>query len=403
MSCPTEYVPGVTTTLAFTSCGTVYDVTVTDATLDETFPVGLHALPVIVIIPDVVAVNLHSKVFVWPAAIACENGVTDDTVFNVPPVTPSAEVVTAEASTNPMFVTDMVTVKVCVPMLTWPGLTESDEVRIGAFDTTFTFAMFVFTAVMIPEFTSAPVALPLKLSAPMPTPVNVHVNDVEVPPAMFAEAGTGPVRRFAIEVPYPVTVGATLFTCAPPVLVTVIITVITSTSCLTVAGCTDIEAVSSPGAWMAVSLLTAADDVFVMLLNASYPTANELNEMFPAAAAEYVHTKFVFAPEAMFAGVADVITEAFPAPTTVGVTGSTEFAVVPPLFTTFIVTVMNCPTDTWTGADTSEAVRFAELRIVTLFEPVVLAVKVVPLAWSKPLADAENTIAPAELASYTHT
>lgn len=127
------------------------------------------------------------------------------------------------------------------------------------------------------------------------------------------------------------------------------------------------------------------------------------NWMLPATDALKVHTKFALAPAAMFVIVAEFIIEAFPTPCTTGVTGSTELASAPPLFVTLMVTVMNCPTLTCAGADVNEAVSEAAPTILMLFEPTVLAVNVTPLAWSNPLADAENAIAPAPVAWYTQT
>jgi hypothetical protein len=171
-----------------------------------------------------------------------------------------------------------------------------------------------------------------------------------------------------------------------------------SSVCLIVNGDAEIEAASTAGDCMVVVLLFTAALVIVTLLYASYPTAALENATFPAAAAEYVHTKVLFEPAAMFAGVAAVIIVAFPVPAAVGVIGTTEFAKAPPLFVTLIVTVINWPTDTCAGDDTSELINDAEFTMLTIFEAVAPAVNVVPLAWSNPFASALNVIAPAEAA-----
>jgi len=74
---------------------------------------------------------------------------------------------------------------------------------------------------------------------------------------MFADAGDGPVERVAELVPPKVKdEGATLFTVSPPVLFTVIETVIVCPG-VTVAGVADIEDVRAPEA----SIVTSVDVV----------------------------------------------------------------------------------------------------------------------------------------------
>jgi hypothetical protein len=60
ISCPTEYVPGVMSICGAASTGIVYDVTIADDVFEYTSPVKLHALPLNVIAPAVVALYLHS-------------------------------------------------------------------------------------------------------------------------------------------------------------------------------------------------------------------------------------------------------------------------------------------------------------------------------------------------------
>ena len=99
---------------------------------------------------------------------------------------------------------------------------------------------------------------------------------------MFADAGDGPVERVAELVPPKVKdEGATLFTASPPVLFTVIETVIVCPG-VTVAGVADIEDVSAPESSMVTLFDVLEADEIGLFETAPVPLALPAKLTVPA-------------------------------------------------------------------------------------------------------------------------
>jgi len=124
----------------------------------------------------------------------------------------------------------------------------------------------------------------VKLTVPADPAVYVHVNVALPPAAMLADAGDGPVEYVAVLVPPIVRDdGVTLFTCSPPVLLTVITTVMVWPG-VTVAGVADIDDVRAPEGPEIVTLFEVvdADDTIGPLLLPEFPFALPVKFTVPA-------------------------------------------------------------------------------------------------------------------------
>jgi len=109
------------------------------------------------------------------------------------------------------------------------GIAVIVTVRLGG-ESTDTFGEVDAVEDILPlVFASMPVALPLKLSVPLAEPtMYCHVNVADAPPAIAWFAGVGPDTYVADALVPPIVSadGVTVLAMAPPVSVTVIVTVI---------------------------------------------------------------------------------------------------------------------------------------------------------------------------------
>jgi hypothetical protein len=148
----------------------------------------------------------------------------------------------------------------------WPGVTVAgvatmDDVSAAVASIVTSFETLDVDEIELPEVAPVPLALPVKLTVPADPAVYVHVNVALPPAAMLADAGDDPVAVPVLVPPNVRDDGATLSTCSPPVLLTVITTVMVWPG-VTVAGVADIEDVRTPKGVEIVTLFEVAVVVY---------------------------------------------------------------------------------------------------------------------------------------------
>jgi hypothetical protein len=160
----------------------------------------------------------------------------------------------------------------------------------GTFGWTST-ALLVATALstMTPEFRSVARAIAVNCTLPIAVGLYVHVKTALAPLVIVTAAGTGPVTKFTGAVPDGLNPAGTVYDAvAPPVLVTIIVTVI-SWLTATLEGRPAIAAASDAGDCMMPGAVTCT--VFVMFVLMSYASIRPVKLTAPGDCAEKVHVK----------------------------------------------------------------------------------------------------------------
>ena len=240
--------------------------------------------------------------------------------------------------------------------MTVAGVADIEDVRTPAASIVTSFEALDVDEIELPEVAPVPLALPVKLTVPADPAVYVHVNVALPPAAMLADAGDDPVAVPVLVPPNVRDDGVTLFTCSPPVLLTVITTVMVWPG-VTVAGVADIEDVRTPKGVEIVTLfeVVGVEDIGLFALR---PLALPVKLTVPADPAVYVHVNVILVFGGMFLVVGSETRATEPVPSTVRERATLLIAGLVVLFTVML-TVIVSPTLTVAGVADIDDVKLS--------------------------------------------
>jgi hypothetical protein len=241
------------------------------------YPSDPDALPVNVTVPAPAAENVQVKVAPAPGPRLPTDGGEGPTTATAAPDDANMVAVIPVASAPPVSVTVIVTVIHC-PTTVWIVEARTTPARLAG--ATAASAAPADADTIAPPHVS-PVAVAVKEYGPVPVREYVHARTEDPPPGTV----TGPGAVTSTPVPGPVASAAdTAETAAPPVFVTVIVTV--THSPLDAAGGTDRDAARAPGIATATGGELAGPLVTPASVLASVPVTVVVNPRLPAAVPE---------------------------------------------------------------------------------------------------------------------